>query len=486
MHNNPAFEPDEIKIERSNKVHPVEVPRTKSEYQLKKLIEEHKKEKWYLTLFQIVIPFILAGLGMVAAGVLLDYVQDSDLFQQVKEVIVLVPALLGLKGNLEMTLASRLSTQVNLKQIHDKRTMMSAILGNFAVTQIQSIVVGFLASFIACITELISVQKLNVSNLLTLISTSVATASLASLLLGGAIMLIIIISSRCNINPDNIATPLAASLGDLVTLAILWCIGTFFFIYKHLFWIHIIFIVLFVIAIPFLAIYCRRNSFVKETLKHGWSPVIVAMIISSLAGVILEIAIKVYSGIAIYQPVVNGVGGNIVGIFASRLSTSLHKTGDMGRWAHWSPKKFFRYPYETFFAKSNPEHKTGLVLMGLTLPGHTLFFFIIYFIKASTSQFKLTAPLVIFYLAFVFLQVLILLVLCYFMVHVFWHWNLNPDNMCIPLLTAIGDFLGVSFLFLCFHLVYLTGNTSLRTPTTMTSLLSTFTSTISIPSNSTL
>lgn len=49
------------------------------------------------------------------------------------------------------------------------------------------------------------------------------------------------------------------------------------------------------------------------------------------------------------------------------------------------------------------------------------------------------------------------------MVHVVWRLNKNPDNICIPLLTAIGDLLGVSFLFLCFHLVYLSGNSSFNT-----------------------
>ena len=35
-------------------------------------------------------------------------------------------------------------------------------------------------------------------------------------------MIAVIVSSRhCNINPDNVATPIAASLGDLTTLALL-------------------------------------------------------------------------------------------------------------------------------------------------------------------------------------------------------------------------------------------------------------------------
>ena len=41
-----------------------------------------------------------------------ESLQHWDVFKEVSEVFILVPALLGLKGNLEMTLASRLSTQV--------------------------------------------------------------------------------------------------------------------------------------------------------------------------------------------------------------------------------------------------------------------------------------------------------------------------------------------------------------------------------------
>lgn len=41
-----------------------------------------------------------------------SFIQHWDVFKNVTEVFILVPALLGLKGNLEMTLASRLSTAV--------------------------------------------------------------------------------------------------------------------------------------------------------------------------------------------------------------------------------------------------------------------------------------------------------------------------------------------------------------------------------------
>lgn len=43
--------------------------------------------------------------------------QHWDVFKYVTEIFILVPALLGLKGNLEMTLASRLSTAVSIQGV---------------------------------------------------------------------------------------------------------------------------------------------------------------------------------------------------------------------------------------------------------------------------------------------------------------------------------------------------------------------------------
>ena len=71
------------------------------------------EETMFSITIEIFLPFLVAGFGMVAAGVVLDIVQHWKVFQELNQLFILVPALLGLKGNLEMTLASRLSTQVS-------------------------------------------------------------------------------------------------------------------------------------------------------------------------------------------------------------------------------------------------------------------------------------------------------------------------------------------------------------------------------------
>ncbi|CAF1472566.1 unnamed protein product [Adineta steineri] len=72
---------------------------------------------------------------MVAARLVLERVQESNVFKEITEIYILVLALLDSKGSLEMTLESRLSTQANI--------------GNIILTQLQIIIVGFLAALVS-------------------------------------------------------------------------------------------------------------------------------------------------------------------------------------------------------------------------------------------------------------------------------------------------------------------------------------------------
>lgn len=65
-------------------------------------------------------------------------VQFWTVFEEVSLLFILVPALLGLKGNLDMCLASRLSTQVNLGNMESKRDIWAQIVANVALVQVSN------------------------------------------------------------------------------------------------------------------------------------------------------------------------------------------------------------------------------------------------------------------------------------------------------------------------------------------------------------
>merc|ERR1712141_965381 len=67
---------------------------------------------------------------------------------------------------------------------------------------------------------------------------------------------------------------------------------------------------------------CKETEIV---LFEGWTPVLSAMVISSFGGTILNQTIVRFPKVAAYQPVINGVAGNLVAVNASRISTSLHQ-----------------------------------------------------------------------------------------------------------------------------------------------------------------
>ncbi|XP_055413257.1 solute carrier family 41 member 3 isoform X4 [Bubalus kerabau] len=172
-----------------------------------------------------------SGLGLSGAGILLHYFQHWPVFTEMKDLLTLVPPLVGLKGNLEMTLASRLSTAANTGQIDDPREQYRVVSSNLALVQVQAAVVGLLAAVAALLLGLASGQRLDVVEAQVLCGSSVLTASLAACALGTLMVCIVVGARKLGVNPDNIATPIAASLGDLITLSLLAVVSSFF--YRH-------------------------------------------------------------------------------------------------------------------------------------------------------------------------------------------------------------------------------------------------------------
>lgn len=420
----------------------------------------HGKAEPTLVLFcEVLIPFLIAGIGMVLAGLVFDRVQHWQFFQEIPQALILVPALLGLKGNLEMTLASRLSTQANTGNMEGTEQICNTILTSVTLIETQALVVTFLATGASLILAWIPRGELNWFHAVILFSTAASTATVASLFLSLLMIGIVIISRWCSVNPDNVATPIAAALGDLTTLSILAVTGRIFMTAVN----SPLFIGLasisFLFMVPIFGLIAWRDKKSREVLTAGWTPIISSMLISSSGGFVLERSLQAFKQIAVYQPVMNGVGGNLAAVAASKLSTYYHKNAEPGILpSNWSMSRFLSF--RRAFFSADFDSRAARVFLFLVVPGHIVFNWIISILHSRSvvniydnqeQEFYVSGPVfTALYMIAALTQVATLLYFCQLLVAWMWKRGHNPDNSAIPYLTALGDLIGTFLLYIAF------------------------------------
>ena len=79
----------------------------------------------------------------------LCYRQHWKAMSQIDELIMIIPVVLNLKGNLEMNLSARLGTAANMGDLDHPSKRRSIILGNLSLLQVQATIVSFVAACVA-------------------------------------------------------------------------------------------------------------------------------------------------------------------------------------------------------------------------------------------------------------------------------------------------------------------------------------------------
>ncbi|KAG9339918.1 hypothetical protein JZ751_022231 [Albula glossodonta] len=328
------------------------------------------KESPLAMALQILLPFLLAGFGTVSAGMVLDIVQHWEAFKNITEIFILV----------------------NVGKMDSPIEKWNLIIGNLALKQVQATVVGFLAAVAAVRPEEV-LASIEFNTL------AVSTFCPPS----GIIMVGVIVGSKkTGINPDNVATPIAASFGDLITLAILAWIsqGLYICLDSHPY-VSSLVCAFFLCLTPVCIVISSKHPASRTLLYSGWEPVITAMVISSIGGLILDKTVSDpnLAGIVVYTPVINGIGGNLVAIQASRISTYLHFHSAPGEIPEEA--KGCYYPCRTFCG-SGANHRSAQVLLLLVVPGHLIFLYTIHLMKSGHTT--LTPIFMTVYLAAALLQ----------------------------------------------------------------------------------
>lgn len=392
---------------------------------------------------EVVIPFFIAGFGTCFAGILLDHVQKWDVFKNVEEVFLVLPAILGLKGNLQMTLASRFSTHSHLGHLETSEDLLGLTCANIALNQCLSIVISSCASFLVTVIELIlTMSTFNAKNTLLIFATTLMASSVTSFALDLLMILVVQVSASMKINPDNVATPIASSLGDITALMLTSLLGSTLYASINspaFFWITSIVILVYSFLIPVWLNVAQENIHTHNVLTEFsyWIPLIVAMILSTFSGIILRTTIFETNDVALFLPVMCGIGGNLAAVQASRLATLLHKYTESkelpeGESVCMNPV--------SLITSTNPGYSTSRLLLLLVIPGQIVFYFICVFVKGKT--WRPSGPFLLLYILGSESQVTILIYLTYVVTYLMWRHGINPDNSAIPYLTSISDVLG--------------------------------------------
>ncbi|GAA6006484.1 hypothetical protein JCM11491_004980 [Sporobolomyces phaffii] len=295
--------------------------------------------------------FFLVLIGAILTGSLLNKLQEWRVFIRIEELFILVPILLNLKGNLEMNLAARFSTSANIGELDLRRTRRSLVLGNLALLQVQALIVSLISGLLAFLLGLASRKGVHHSlqhplhkvgmigtdaqgndirggyfEALLVLCVSMLAASISSGVLGSFMCALVVLCRRFKINPDNVATPIAAMLGDVVTLVILGGLASLFAKFMGTIISTLVFLLL-LVAVLVNLVFTFRNAYVQELLSVGWGPLFLAMAISSGTGVVLETYVNAYSGFSFLAPIFTALSAAPASVFVARTSTALHRAG---------------------------------------------------------------------------------------------------------------------------------------------------------------
>lgn len=182
------------------------------------------KETKLIIILQVCLPFIFAGFGNMAAGLVLNHVAHWRAFHHVPIFFVLLPPLVGMKGNIEMTLASRLSTLSNLKMLDTDYQKRRAYISNLILILSQAIGLSMFAALVSVLCEFIMAgsppYKSDLSRvievaILVVLSSALATSIILVLISSIMMSLAVGLANLIQVNPDNLSTLIAALYGDV-------------------------------------------------------------------------------------------------------------------------------------------------------------------------------------------------------------------------------------------------------------------------------
>jgi mgtE-like transporter len=156
---------------------------------------------------------VLCGLGAIVAGSTLGVM--IDLFRDIPGLIVVIPAIIALRGNISTALGSRLGSAYHLGIIDAENLWNEEFKQNIIGSLVLSFFVAIIIGILAYVTSLLLKVYPDPIKLISIVLLAgVISAVILTLMTIGIIYLVF----KRGYDPDNITGPALATFGDIVTM----------------------------------------------------------------------------------------------------------------------------------------------------------------------------------------------------------------------------------------------------------------------------
>lgn len=372
---------------------------------------------------------LISSLGDIMAGVTLGFMTDT--LELLPGLMILIPAAIGMRGNIFGALGSRLGTSMHVGTFEISLRKGSILRQNMEASLILTMMVSFLMGFLAKVVS--TALGVNSISMQQFIFISVFGGVLAGLVLLVVNVIVANLGFRRNWDIDNISAPLLTAAGDIVTLPMLFLAGILVLNWNgdlaHLFY-DIMMVAFFIITVYLIyeALY-RRDEETKRIFVQS-SPVLVICILLDLgAGLTIEDQIShlvAYPALLVLIPLFLQNCNALGGILTSRMSSLLHM-GIMlpgkvpGKVSYENFAIIYIFALWVFTFVSIATHFV-CVALGLASPG--LLIMITLGLVAGLAT------------------VTVLNFLSYYVAVTTFMFSLDPDDHSIPITSSAIDFIG--------------------------------------------
>src|SRR3954454_8848907 len=365
------------------------------------------------------------------AGAVLGSITHT--FERFPGLLVLVPAAIGLRGNVFSALGNRLSTAIHLGNFRLSMRRQTLMGQNVAASMVLTLFLSLLLAVVAKVVA-VALGVMHTISVLDLALISILGGALASVVVLVATILLAAGSVRFGWDLDNLTAPLVSTLGDVLTLPALW-LASLLVDVRVLGRVLGVAVVVGGVALFAAAWRARKQDVLQRVVRESTPILFAAACLSTMAGITIEKRLTPFAtfpALLILFPAFISSAGALGGILSSRLSTKLHR-GTM------APDSF----------PGRDARADGLLVLLLGVPVYVFNAVGAHFTARLLGQASpgIVDMTIVSLLGGLF-AVLFVLVVAYYGTIAAVRFGADPDTYGIPLVTSSVDFVGALFLIL--------------------------------------